>query len=93
MYHHRDTFEQLYPAHPARDTLQHVIKAWRKVVWQKAEKTLLVFFFVNELNNAKKKATIFQVIPEGKQQLVEEKDADNIKESTSNTLLIIRLVV
>ena len=25
------------------------------------------------------KATIFQVIPEGKQQLVEEKDADNIR--------------
>ena len=51
------------------------------------------FLFREWTQQRQKKATIFQVIPEGKQQLVKEKDADNIKESTSNTLLIIRLVV
>ena len=72
--------------YPARDTLQNAIKAWWKVVWQKAGKTLPVFFFVNEHNNLNtktrpqaKKATIFKGIPEEKQQLVEEKDADNIR--------------
>ena len=49
---------------------------------QKAGKTLPVFFFVNEHNNTNRKpqaekATVFKVIPEEKQQLVEEKDADN----------------
>ena len=49
----------------------------------RAGKTLPVFFFVNEHNNtntkpqAIEKATILKVIPEEKQQLVEEKDADN----------------
>ena len=51
-------------------------------------KTLPVFFFVNEHNNIHnntnmkpqaKKQKIFKVIPEEKQQLVEEKDADNIR--------------
>ena len=70
--------------YPARATLQHVINAWWKVVWQKAGKTLQIFFPVNEYNNTNtkpqaKKATIFKVIPEEKQQLVEEKDADNIR--------------
>ena len=45
------------------------------------------FFFVNAHNNlntntkpqAIEKATILKVIPEEKQQLVEEKDADNIR--------------
>ena len=73
------TFEQLYHVW---DTLQHVIKAWWKVARQKAGKTLPVFFFVNEHNNTNmkpqaEKATVFKVIPEKKQQLVEEKDADN----------------
>ena len=38
-------------------------------------KTLPVFFFVRSL----KLKTIFKVIPEEKQQLVQEKDADNIR--------------
>ena len=81
----RDTFEQLYPA---QDTLQHAIKARWNVEWQKAGKTLpgpaSFLFFVNEHNNTNKKPqaiikkeTIFKVIPEEKQQLVEETDADN----------------
>ena len=37
--------------YPAWATLQHVNKAWWKVVWQKAGKTLPVLFFVNEHNN------------------------------------------
>ena len=37
--------------YPARATVQHVIKAWWKVVWQKAGKTLPVFLFMNEHNN------------------------------------------
>ena len=44
--------------YPAWDTLQHMIKAWWKVAWQKAGKTLLVFFFVNfveEHNNTNTK--------------------------------------
>jgi len=55
------------------------------MAWQKAGKRLPVFFFVNQPNNtntkpqAIKKATILKVIPEEKQQLVEEKDADNIR--------------
>ena len=73
--------------YPARDTLQHVIKAWWKVVWQKAGKTLPVFFFVNEHNNTNTKPQakkqrflkLSQKFPEEKQQLVEEKDADNIR--------------
>ena len=84
MYNVCDTFEQLYPA---RDTLQHVIKAWWKVAWQKAGKTLPVFFFVNEHNNTNTKPQakkqrflkLSQKFPEEKQQLVEEKDADNIR--------------
>ena len=49
---------------------------------QKAGKTLADFFFVNEHNNTNmkpqaEKGTVFKVIPEEKQQLVEEKDADN----------------
>ena len=38
-------------------------------------KTLPVFFFVRNL----KLKTIFKVIPEEKQQLVQEKDADNMR--------------
>ena len=54
----RDTFGQLYPA---RDTLQHVIKACWKVARQKAGKHsasfffFFFFFFVNEHNNTKMK--------------------------------------
>ena len=73
--------------YPARDTLQYVIKAWWKVAWQKAGKTLPVFFFVNEHNNTNTKPQakkqrflkLSQKFPEEKQQLVEEKDADNIR--------------
>ena len=73
--------------YPARATLQHVIKAWWKVAWQKAGKTLPVFFFVNEHNNTNTKPQakkqrflkLSQKFPEEKQQLVEEKDADNIR--------------
>ena len=67
--------------YPAQDTLQRVIKAWLKVEWQKAEKTLPVFFFVNETQtrSLKLKETIFKVMPEEKQQLVEQKDADNVR--------------
>ena len=78
MYPDHDTLRNV----PARDTSWHVIKAWWKVKWQKKGKTLPVFFFMNEHNNTntrKKKATILKVIPEEKQQLVEEKDADNIR--------------
>ena len=70
--------------YPARDTLQHVIRACWKVAWQKAGKTLPVFLFVNEHNNIHNNTNMKpqakkQVIPEEKQQLVEEKDADNIR--------------
>ena len=68
--------------YPARDTLQHVIKAWWKMASQKAGKTLPVFLFVDEHNNTTRKPQAkndFQVIPEEKQQLVLEKDADNIR--------------
>ena len=73
--------------YPARATLQHVIKARWEVVWQKAGKTLPVFFFVNEHNNTNTKPQakkqrflkLSQKFPEEKQQLVEEKDADNIR--------------
>ena len=73
--------------YPARDTLQHVIKAWWKVAWQKAGKTLPVFFFVNEHNNTNTKPQakkqrflkLSKKFPEEKQQLVEENDADNIR--------------
>ena len=37
------------------------------------------FLFRERTQQHKQKATIFKVIPEGKQQLVEEKDADNIR--------------
>ena len=36
------------------------------------------FLFRERTQQHKQKATIVKVIPEGKQQLVEEKDADNI---------------
>ena len=78
--------------YPARDTLQHVIKAWWKVGDRRREKhrqVQPVFFFVNEhynLNtNTKPQATkqrflkLSQKFPEEKQQLVEEKDADNMR--------------
>ena len=71
--------------YPARDTLLHVIKAWWKVA---SRQVLPVFFFVNEHNNtitkpqAKKQPFLklsqkFPVVE--KQQLVEEKDADDIR--------------
>ena len=58
---------------------------WRDRRREKYCQVLPVFFFVNEHNNtntkpqAIEKATILKVIPEEKQQLVEEKDADNIR--------------
>ena len=72
------------PLFPARDALQHEVKAWWKVARQKLGKTLQAIFFVNEHNTnmnpqAIKKVTIFKVIPEEKQQLVEEKDAHNLR--------------
>ena len=132
--------------YPARDTLQHVIKAWWKVVWQKSGKTLPVFFFANEHNNTntslrsmavlssraherrsreKNKScsrpnllavslpspalisapnknrhatqatqtrslelkTILKVIPEEKQQLVQEKDANNVRKVLCKSFL------
>ena len=82
MYPNSDTFEQLYPA---RDTLQHVIKAWWKMAWQKAGKhcqVLPVFFFVNEHNNTNMKPQAKKqqfLISEWKQQLVEKNDADIIR--------------
>ena len=52
--------------YPARDKLQYVIKAWWKVAWQKAGKTLPIFFFANEHNNTNMK-------PQAKkQQLLDE---------------------
>ena len=75
--------------YPARATLQRMIKAWWEVAWQKAGKTLPVFFFVNEHNNLntntsfKLKSNVLKVIPEKKQPLVEEKDADNIRKVLS----------
>ena len=51
MYPDRDTFEQLYPA---RDTLQHVIKACWKVARQKAGKHFASFFFFRELTQQHK---------------------------------------
>ena len=78
--------------YPARDTLQHVIKAWCKLKWrdrrrEKHRQVLPVFAFVNEHNNtitkpqAKKQRflKLSQKFPEEKQQLVEEKDADDIR--------------
>ena len=73
--------------YPAWGTLQDVIKAWWKVEWQKAGKTPPVFFFVNEHNNTNTKPQakkqrflkLSQKFPEEKQQLVEEKDADDIR--------------
>ena len=51
---------------------------------QKEGKILPVFFFVNEHNNTNmkpqaKKQRFSKVIPDEKQQLVEQKDADNIR--------------
>ena len=54
------------------------------MAWQKAGKTLPVFFFVNEHNNTNTKPQdknqhflkLSQKFPEEKQQLVEENDAD-----------------
>ena len=77
--------------YPARATLQHVIKAWWKVVRQKAGKTLPAFFFVNEHNNTNTKPQakkqrflkLSKKFPEEKQQLVEENDADNIRKVLS----------
>ena len=43
--------------YPAWDTLQHAIRAWWKVAWQKAGKTLPVSFFVNSLLGRCKKGT------------------------------------
>ena len=80
--------------YPDCNTLSNVsrIKAWWKVAWQKAGKTLPVpasFFSVNEhtattqTRSFKLKSNHFlklsQKFPEEKQQLVEEKDADNIR--------------
>ena len=84
--------------YPARDTLQHVIKAWWKVAWQKREKycqVLPVFFFVNEHNNTNTKPKakkqrflkLSKKFPEEKQQLVEENDADNIRKVLCKSLI------
>ena len=55
-------------------------------------KTLPVFFFVNEHNNTNtkpqaNKQRFFKVIPEEKQQLVEKKDADNIRKELCKSLI------
>ena len=74
----------------ARDTVQHVEKhggKWRDRRREKHRQVLPVFFFVNEHNNtitkpqAKKQRflKLSQKFPEEKQQLVEEKDADNVR--------------
>ena len=49
-------------------------------------KTLPVFFSGNEHNNTnlKLQAMVFKVIPEEKQQLLEEKDADNARKVLCN---------
>ena len=67
--------------YPTQDTLQHVIKAW----WcdRRREKHYhFPFSWMNTTTQAwslKLKTTIFKIIPEEKQQLVEEKDADDIR--------------
>ena len=71
--------------YPTQDALQHVIKASRKVAWQKGGKTLPLSFFswmntTTQARSLKVKTTIFKIIPEEKQQLMEEKDADAIRE-------------
>ena len=68
--------------HPARDTLQHVIKAWWKVEWQEGGKTNTASFLFREWTRQQKHEASSKkerVIPEEKQQLAEEKDADNIR--------------
>ena len=68
-----------------RDTLQQVIKQWwnrRKVAWQKAGKTLPVFFFTNEHNSRRTRSLKLlkkQRFSEEEQQLVKEKYAENIR--------------
>ena len=71
-----------------RDTLQHVIKAWWKVAWQKGEKHgQLYFSWMNtatqarNLNLIKKQRflKLSQKFLEEKQQLLQEKDADNVR--------------
>ena len=78
--------------YPDRDTLNNVSRSGYiaardqskvKVAWQKVGKTLPVFFFVNEHNNTNtkpqdKKQRFLKLSQKRKQQLVEEKDADNI---------------
>ena len=54
--------------YPARATLEHVIKAWWKVAWQKAGKTLPVFLFrewtqQHKLWRPKLKSNDFQSYP------------------------------
>ena len=76
--------------YPARDTVQHVEKhggKWRDRRREKHRQVQPVFFFVNEHNNTKTKPQakkqrflkLSQRFPEEKQQLVEEKDADNMR--------------
>ena len=83
--------------YPDRDTLGNVPRSGyitahdqsmvESGVWQRAGKTLPVFFFVNEYNNTNTKPQakkqrflkLSQKFPEEKQQLVEGKDADNIR--------------
>ena len=60
------------------------------MAWQKAGKTLPVFFFVNEHNNTNTKAQakkqwFLKLSQIEKQQLVEEKDADNIRRVLSKS--------
>ena len=81
--------------YPAQDSLQHVINAWWKVASQKAGKTLLGFFFVNEqstVNNTNmkpqaKKQRLSKSSHGKKQQLVEEKDADNIRKELCKSFI------
>ena len=63
-------------------------------VTESGKNTASFFFFVNEHNNLNtnmkpqaKKATIYKVIPDKKQQLVEEKDADNIRKVLCKTFI------
>ena len=86
MYHNCDTYE---PLCPAQDTLRHLVITLIKVAWQMVGKRTASFPFREWTQpnwttqtwrfRLKSKATIFKVILEEKQQLVEEKDADNVR--------------
>ena len=66
---------------PARATLQHVIKACGMTEGGKNTASFLFREWTQQRKQetSSQKATIFKVIPEEKRQLVEEKDANNIR--------------